>query len=55
MIEVEKRLGKLKGGSLDETSMEMKAAEKSLKKFWRQADRRYDAGMFFLSFFLKKK
>ena len=33
MIEVEKRLGKLKGGSLDETSMEMKAAEKSLKKF----------------------
>ena len=47
MIEVEKRLDDLKGRGFDETSMEVKAAEKSLKKFRRQADRRYNAGMLF--------
>ena len=43
MIEVEKRLDELEGRGLDETSLEMKAAEKSLRKLRRQAQRRYDA------------
>ena len=47
MVEVEKLLDELKGRGLDETSPAMKAAEKTLRKFQRQADRRYDAGMLF--------
>jgi len=45
MIEVEKLLNELKRRGLDETGLEMKAAEKTLRKFRRQAERRYDAGV----------
>ena len=47
MVEVEKRLDQLKGKGLDESSPEVKAAEKTLRKFRRQAERRYNAGMLF--------
>ena len=47
MVEVEKRLDELRGKGLDETSPEMKAAEKTLRKYQRQTVRRYDAGMLF--------
>ena len=47
MVEVEKRLVELEGRGLDENSSEMKAAEKSLKKYQRQALRRYNAGVLF--------
>ena len=47
MVEVEKRLDELKGRGLDETTPERKALEKTLRKFRRQAERRYDAGMLF--------
>jgi hypothetical protein len=50
MIEVEKRLDELEGEGLNENSPEMKAAEKSLRKFQRQAARRYQAGMLSFEF-----
>ena len=50
MVEVEKRLDELEAKGLDENSAEMKAAEKVLRKYRRQADRRYAAGMLFLKF-----
>ena len=47
MVEVERRLDELKGRGLDGTSPDVKAAEKSLRKFQRQAERRYNAGVLF--------
>ena len=47
MVEVERRLDELEERGLDETSPEMKAAEKSLRKFQRQAERRHNAGVLF--------
>jgi hypothetical protein len=45
MVELEKRLDELKSRGSDERSPDVKAIEKSLRKFQRQADRRYAAGM----------
>jgi hypothetical protein len=47
MVELEKLLDDLKERGLDETSPEVKKAEKSLRKHTRQAERRYNAGMLF--------
>jgi hypothetical protein len=47
MVEVEKRLDRLKEQGLDEQSSQIRAVEKTLRKFQRQAERRYTAGMLF--------
>ena len=53
MVEVEKRLDQLKEQGLDEQSPQVKAVEKTLRRFRRQAERRYAAGVLFFKSFMR--
>ena len=53
MVELEKRLDELKKEDQDEQSPAVKAVEKSLRKYRRQAERRYAAGILFFKFLMR--
>jgi len=52
MVELENLLDQRKKEGCDEQDPEVKAVEKALRKFRRQAERRYAAGMSFFKFFM---